>query len=120
MLNEHTITVEERDAIAQMARSEGWKIVMRQFITPLVLQTNARLDAIGTADFQTQFHRGVKFALKRFIEEIYNKAQLPNPFEAHMQAFIMTLDIQQQPEKELNAEEVKIFMPRRQGLSPVL
>ncbi len=113
----------ERDALQQMVRSAGWKIVMQMIITPLLMQTNARLEAFGTTEQETQFHRGVKHTVKRLIEELYSLGELPNPFEAHMQAFLTTLAIQHQPTLEedepIQKKEVTPPVRLRGRISPV-
>ncbi len=105
----------ERDALQQMVRSAGWKIVMQNIITPLLMQTNARLEAFGTTEQETQFHRGVKHTLKRLMEDLYNLGELPNPFEEHMQAFLTTLAIQHQPtlEEDLQMAKKEVTPPVR-------
>ncbi len=77
--------------MAQLVRSRGWSVLLHRFLTPLLLQTNARLDAVGTPEFQTQFHRGTKHMVRRLLEEVYTMAQLPDPFQAHYDAFLVTL-----------------------------
>jgi hypothetical protein len=119
----NNVTVEERDAIRQLVRSEGWKSVMRRSITPLLLQTNERLDFMGLPEAQTNFYRGVKHTLKRLIEDVYETGQMPNPFSEHMNAFLVTLNLAvDQPSEEpaAAAQEFLASPVRHRTSTPVL
>ncbi len=85
---------QEREQVQLLVRSHGWKVIMERIMTPLLLQTNLRLDAPGTQEPQTQLLRGSKQTLKHIIETVYNLGQMPNPFNEHMNAFMVTLNVQ--------------------------
>lgn len=111
---------EEREHLAQLVKSRGWLVVMRQMLIPLLMQTNARLDAVGTPEPHTQFHRGVKHTIKHLVEKLYDTAQLPNPLQEHQQAFLLTLSLnaQMEPTTEDN-DKVPPFVPERRSSFPV-
>lgn len=119
---------EEREQVQLLVRSAGWRVVMQHIVTPLLMQTNMRLDAPTTPEPQTQLLRGSKQTLKHLIETVYNLGQMPNPFEDHMKAFLVTLNVQagnamtQENVDHANkaTEKLPILPPRKRSFSPVL
>jgi hypothetical protein len=123
MSNYDGLSYDERESIQILVRSAGWKTLMRHIVTPFLQQTNARLDAIGTTQEQTQFYRGCKSSVKHFVESVYKIGQMRDPFTEHQEAFLLTLQI---PEGETVVEQaspaktVQYGLPKKRSLSPVL
>lgn len=83
---------EEREALAQLVRSPGWFIVMREILIPVIQHATHQLDTIMAIPESTRsVQRGVKYALTAFTKSMYDYAALPNPLVKHFQALLTTV-----------------------------
>ena|SRR5712691_3492860 len=87
------LTSEERQAIAQLASSPGWFIIMYKQLIPYMQSATAQIDRWGVDERRADVMRGAKEAYKTLIETLYKVAELPNPFERHAQALLADLQI---------------------------
>ncbi len=82
---------EERQAIAQLIRSRGWFVVMRDFIIPTMQQATANLDKMSAVEAHANIFRGQKKAFTDLVTQLYKVAGLSDPFERYDKAMLKVL-----------------------------
>lgn len=81
--NRSGLTPEEHDAITQMVKSPGWRVLMEHLVLPELSAVTKHVDSMAHDDRTTQFYRGAKHILLRFMQTVYTWARLRNPLEEH-------------------------------------
>lgn len=111
---DHTspLTPEEQEHLAHLVRSPGWRLFVKNLVAPQLFKAEQALSSPATDAPRTNFHRGVKHALTKTMAEVYRAAALPDPFAAHMQAFLVDLDSFSPPQEP---EQVELTHAVRRG-----
>lgn len=101
---EHTpLSPADREHLAQLARSQGWRVFLTEFLVPQLLHASRQIDSPNNPELRTQLFRGQKLALSELMRELYKYADLPNPFERHWEAFTVALHASAPPAAALSA-----------------
>lgn len=113
---------DEKEHIARMVASPGWRIFVYQVITPSLQAASQHIDAPNTDERQTNFYRGVKYAIKTLLERAYTCApDTRNPFTEHAQAFLLDLKLPPTANGKRTSEELPNDVPRpRRPAHPVI
>lgn len=111
-----TLTQEEHDAVTQLLKSLGWRVVLEKLLLPELAQVSRHLENIAAPERETQVFRGAKMTLTRALETIYRWGRLPNPFEAHYDSLLAAIrhyTPEDSPPPLAPRESPPIVLPRR-------
>ena len=108
------LTPAEQTALLEMMRSHGWRVFLEKFLIPELEYANRHLDDTRQVERDTQVYRGAKRLIMRLVNTLYRWTKLPNPFEAHYEAFMV------QVRSEDTEEDIRAPLPTKVSDVPLI